>query len=253
MLENDTSQRFSRRDLIKAAGAAALSAVGLASQGSGVDAQEPELASVDEIFTPDPAEVNSMKHDQITLMAMLENDSGLSAILNKTSEGGGDTPARFQLAKYDAATGEFGHFQEIGNAPLHNCDAIALLPGQGGENVTIIAGVNQGKAQLDDMGDTSVPRLFFSTNEGQLYDEVDVTDQDGEKLSRGLVLDIKHIPDTELALVQVALPNHETGYGIFDPEARSYKPLVTDGRVPVLDDIHMSSDRTTLLGVWESC
>lgn len=248
MLENESSHRFSRRDLLKAGAAAALSAVGLAPQGSGVDAQETELALVDEIFTPDPKEVNDMQYDQITLMAMLENGSGLSAILNKTSEGGGDTPARFQLAKYDVATGEFGHFQEIGNAPLHNCDAIALLPSLDGENVTIIAGINQGKAQLDDMGDTSVPRLFFSTDEGRSYDEVDVTDEDGEKLSRGLILDVQRIPDTEIALVQVALPNRETGYGIFDPETRSYKPLIADSRVPVLDDIHMSSDRTTLLG-----
>lgn len=248
MSENELSLKFSRRDFFKAAGAA-LGAFAFEKKGiQPASAQEEIPPSVSRIFTTNSQEVNGMQYDQITLMATLKNGSRISAILNKTSEGGGNTPARFQLTKYDVSTGEFGHFQEIGNAPLHNCDVIALLPGQGEDNVTIVAGVNQGRAQLDDIGDTSVPRLFFSTNEDQSYDEIELIDQNRKKLSHGMVLDIKHIPDTKIALVQVVLPNRETGYGIFDPKARSYKPLVTDGRVPILDDIYMASDHTTLLG-----
>ncbi|MEK7605695.1 MAG: hypothetical protein AAB478_04230 [Patescibacteria group bacterium] len=250
MTEQDTQVKLSRRDLFKAAGTFALGTFVLENKGLQVaSAQEQVPTVIKEIFTSDPKEVNSMQHDQITLMSTFEDESGVSAILNMTPDGAQGIPSRLQLAKYDASTSQFGQFQEIGRAPMNDSEAIALLPGETEHTLGILAGVNEGHTQLDANGEAAVPRLFFSGDEGRRFDEIDLTDQNGEKLSHGMILDVRRIPQSRIGLVQVILPNRETGYGIVDSETKQYIPIPSESSVPILDDITLSKDGLILSGV----
>ena len=64
-----------------------------------------------------------------------------------------------------------------------------------------------------------------------------------------MILDVRRIPQSRIGLVQVILPNRETGYGIVDSETKQYIPIPSESSVPILDDITLSKDGLILSGV----
>lgn len=222
---------------------------GIEAENAYVTSMETDIPkSVAEIFTSDPKEVNSMKYANIEFMTAYDDGVGIKAILNVTPDGSSEMPARFQLAQYDISSGKFSDFETIGNAPMSDCSSVTLMPGKTDKSYDVLVGVTEGQSQFDPNGFSTIPRLFYGSLEGKDYQEIELIDQSGDKLSHGTVIDVKRIPKSRIALVQVILPNLETGYGIFDPESKTYVPVSGEGALPVLDDICTSADGVTMMG-----